>query len=84
MRVKTIGVFDLNELGREKVVERRVSVSDKSILIVRRVQQECGCLPISVSQVQTTLSPVHRVIITGKSLHDQSEAGLSQMSVYHH
>lgn len=31
MRVKTIGVFDLNELGREKVVERRVSVSDKSI-----------------------------------------------------
>lgn len=48
-------------------------------LIGRRAQQECGWLQLSMGQVQTALSSHERVIVTGKSLHDQREAGLCQI-----
>lgn len=48
-------------------------------LIGRREHQECGWLQLSVGQVQTALSSHERVIITGKSLHDQREPGLCQI-----
>lgn len=59
-----------------------VSVRDKCVwltLIGRRAQQECGWLQLSMGQVQTALSSHERVIVTGKSLHDQREPGLCQI-----
>lgn len=48
-------------------------------LIGRRAQQECARLQRSAGQVQTALSSHERVIVTGKSLHDQREPGPGQI-----
>lgn len=48
-------------------------------LIGRRAQQECARLQRSAGQVQTALSSHERVIVTGKSLHDQREPSPGQI-----
>lgn len=42
-------------------------------LIGRRAQQECAWLLLSAGRVQTAQSSRGRVIVTGKSLHEQRE-----------
>lgn len=75
--------FVLSASAPEHVGERCVCVRARRVrsltLIGRRAQQECAWLQLSAGQVQTALSSHERVIVTGKSLHDQREPSLCQI-----